>query len=57
MKVTATSILDVFFHPIKTVKGLGSLATSFLADPLETTKLVTYQSMLEPYEQGVIPMP
>lgn len=28
------------------------MATSFLADPLETTKLVAYQSMLEPYEQG-----
>lgn len=52
MKVTATSMLDIFFHPVQTVKGLGSLATSFLADPLETTKLVAYQSLLEPYEQG-----
>lgn len=52
MKVTATSFIAPFFHPVQTVKGLGSLATSFLADPLETTKLVAYQSMLEPYEQG-----
>lgn len=52
MKVTATSFIAPFFHPVQTVKGLGSLATSFLADPLETTKLVAYQSMLEPYEYG-----